>query len=105
MKDIPSVAHKSRSDVAGKPTTSITPVKDIYVGNLDHRTTEQEIQRVFERVGIVVHVVIPRDSLTDRNRGYAFVRMADSATSLKALTEINGQLLRNRPLKLGWSSR
>lgn len=104
-EDIPSVAHKSKSDVSGEPTTSVTPVKDIYVGNLDYRATEQEIQRVFERVGIVVHVVIPRDSLTDRNRGYAFVRMSDSETSLKALTEINGQLLRNRPLKLGWSSR
>lgn len=105
-EDIPSVAHKPKSDVAAKPTTpSVTPVKDIYIGNLDYGATEQEIQRMFERVGIVVNVTIPKDSLTDRNRGYAFVRMSDSATSLKAITEINGQLLRNRPLKLGWSFR
>lgn len=105
-KDIPSNTSRPEPDIAEKPTTtSVTPVKDIYVGNLDYGVTAQEIQRVFERVGIVVSVTIPRDYLTSHNRGYAFVRMSDSATSLKAFTEINGQLLRNRPLKLGWSFR
>ena len=98
--------YKPEPDVAEKPTTtSVTPVKDIYVGNLDYGVTEQEIQSAFARVGSVVSVTIPRDYLTGHNRGYAFVRMSDSATSLKAFTELNGQLLRNRPLKLGWSFR
>ena len=58
---------------------------------------------MFERVGSVVSVTMPTDYLTGSNRGYAFVRMSDSATSLKAFKDINGLLLRNRPLKLGWS--
>ena len=98
--------YKPAPDIAEEPTTtSVTPAKDIYVGNLDYGVTEQELQSAFERVGIVVSVTIPRDYLTSHNRGYAFVRMSDSATSLKAFAEINGQLLRNRPLKLGWSFR
>ena len=104
-KDTPMVPGRRKSNVAEKSATSLTPVKDIYVGNLDHSATEQEIQGVFERVGIVASVTIPRDYLTGQNRSYAFVRMSDSATSLRAFTVINGQLLRNRPLKLGWSFR
>ena len=86
-------------------TSSLTPVKDIYVGNIDYGATEQDIRSVFERVGIVVNVTMPEDYLTGQNRGYAFVRMTDSATSLKAYNEINGHILKNRPLKLGWSFR
>ena len=98
--------QKPQSDTPKQsPTSSLTPVKDIYVGNLDFRSTEQEIQSLFERVGPVVSVTIPEDYLTHENRGYAFVRMLDSASSLRAFAEINGQLLRNRPLKLGWAFR
>ena len=96
-------SHEPHSSDNGP--TSLSPVKDIYVGNLDYEVTEQEIQMVFERVGRVVSVAIPKDYLTGHNRGYAFVRMTDSATSRKAFAEINGQLLRSRPLKLGWAFR
>ena len=47
----------------------------------------------------------PEDYLSGRNRGYAFVRMSDSATSLKAIMELNVRLFRNRPIRLGWSFR
>lgn len=104
-KDTPSAPHRPKPDIKDKPTTSVTPVKDIYVGNLDPRTTEHDIQRLFANAGAVVSVSMPKDYLTGHNRGYAFVRMSDSATSQKAFTEINGQLLRKRPLKLGWSFR
>ena len=104
-EDTPGDPYGPKPDVAEKPATSLTPVKDVYVGNLDYGVTEEEIQGVFERVGTVVSVTMPRDYLTGNNRGYAFVRMSDSVTSQKAFTEINGQLLRNRPLKLGWSFR
>ena len=53
----PSIAEKSG-------TTSLTPVKDIYVGNLDSGATEQEIQGLFGRVGVVVSVAMPKDYLT-----------------------------------------
>ena len=86
-------------------TSSVAPVKDIYVGNLDYRTAEHEIQALFEKVGPVVSVTMPKDYLTGDNRGYAFVRMADSTITLAAFNELNGQMHRNRPLKLGWSFR
>ena len=84
---------------------SVTPVKDIYVGNLDPETSEQEVLALFETVGTVVNVSMPKDYLTGRNRGYAFVWMSDSSTSQRAFAAITGRLLRNRPVKLGWSYR
>ena len=97
--------RKSKPDVAEKLSPSLTLVKDIYVGNVDYGATEDEIRELFEGVGTVVSVTMPKDYLTGHNQGYAFVKMSDSATSLRAFAEINGQLFRNRPLRLGWSFR
>ena len=83
----------------------MAPVRDIYVGNLDPETTEQEIRGLFETVGTVMNVTMPKDYLTGKNRGYAFVWMSDPTTSQKAFAEIKGRPLRNRPVKLGWSFR
>ncbi len=86
-------------------THAVTPPRDIYVGNLDYRTTEADLQVLFSRFGAVVSVTMPKDYLTENNRGYAFVRMQDSAANVIAFRALNGQSLRNRPLKLGWSFR
>lgn len=98
-------APSGRKPDTAETQPSLTPVKDIYVGNLDYGATEEDLTELFERVGKVTGVTIPKDYLTGYNRGYAFVRMADSAASLKALAEIDGRSLRNRALKLGWSYR
>lgn len=105
--DAPRETAGGKPDVSVKPQTmeSVAPVKDIYVGNLHPETTEQEIRELFETVGKVVNVTIPKDYLTGKNRGYAFVWMSDRATSQEAFEEIKGRLLRNRPVRLGWSFR
>ena len=89
----------------GETTTSLTPARDIYVGNLDYAATEQEVRSAFEKVGNVMSVTLPKDYLTGNNRGYAFVRMSDSAATLRAFVEVNGRSLGGRPLRLGWSFR
>jgi ATP-dependent DNA helicase RecG len=85
--------------------SSLSPAKDIYVGNLYYGASEQDLRDMFGNSGQVEHVSVPKDYLTGNNRSYAFVRMVDSATSVKAFTEINGQMLGGRPLKLGWAFR
>ena len=98
-------APSGRKSDTAETQPSLAPVKDIYVGNLGYGVTEEELTGMFERVGKVTSVTIPKDYLTGHNRGYAFVRMADSAASLRAIAEINGRSLGNRALKLGWSYR
>ena len=104
--DAPGEMDGGEPDVAEqRQPASVAPAKDIYVGNLDPDTSEQEIRELFETVGTVVRVTMPKDYLTGNNRGYAFVWMSDSATSQEAFEKIKGRLLRNRPVKLGWSFR
>ena len=86
-------------------TSSLTPPRDIYVGNLDYRTTEAEIKQLFARFGTVDSVSMPKDYLTGKNRGYAFVRMLESDETVSAFRGLNGHPLRDRHLKLGWSFR
>lgn len=100
-----SESSKSRVEDLVEPTTSLSPARDIYVGNLHYGATEQEVRSAFESVGTVVSVALPKDYLTGNNRGYAFVRMSDSATALRAFADINGRSLGGRPLRLGWSFR
>ena len=104
--DAPGEMDGEGPDVAEqRQSASVAPAKDIYVGNLDPDTTEQEVRELFETVGTVVSVTMPKDYLTRKNRGYAFIWMSDLATSREAFEKIKGRLLRNRPVKLGWSFR
>jgi RNA recognition motif-containing protein len=73
-------------------------MKDIYVGNLDSKITEDELRKIFEPCGAVQQVTIPRDSETGQPRGFAYVEMQDEMDADDAIYELNGSLLRGRPL-------
>ena len=48
-------------------------MKSIYVGNLDFRTTEEELRKAFGVYGQVDRVNIVTDKNTGQKRGFAFV--------------------------------
>ena len=48
-------------------------MKNLYVGNLPHSTTEAQLRSVFEPHGAVEKVSIVTDRDTGRARGFAFV--------------------------------
>ena len=105
-KRLPTTMNKPEPGVVQQSAeTLLTPLRAIYVGNLDYQATEQEVRALFESVGSVATISMPKDYLTENNRGYAFINMTDLPTSLQAFSVLNGKLLRNRPLKLGWSFR
>lgn len=61
----------------------------IFVGNLNFRTTEQELGDIFATYGAVDSVKIITDKFTGQSRGFAFVEMSDAAAE-KAIGELNG---------------
>jgi RNA recognition motif-containing protein len=75
-------------------------MKNIYVGNLPHSTTESELRGVFEAHGAVEKVSIVTDRETGRARGFAFVEMANSGEADKAIAALNGSDLGGRALKI-----
>src|SRR5271169_1000897 len=75
-------------------------MKNIYVGNLPHSTTESELRGVFEAHGAVEKVSIVTDRETGRARGFAFVEMTNAGEAEKAIAALNGTELGGRALKI-----
>lgn len=71
---------------------------NIYVGNLAYTVTEQQLTQAFSEFGTVNSAKVIMDRETGRAKGFAFVEMADKAEGTKAIAEMNGRELNNRPI-------
>jgi RNA recognition motif-containing protein len=75
-------------------------MKNLYVGNLPHSTTEAELRNVFEQHGAVEKVSLVTDRDTGRSRGFAFVEMTNASEADQAIAALNGTELGGRPLTI-----
>src|SRR5213082_3034346 len=75
-------------------------MKNLYVGNLPHSTTEAELRQLFEAHGPVDKVSLVTDRETGRSRGFAFVEMTNPAEADKAIAALNGTQLGGRALTI-----
>lgn len=72
----------------------------IFVGNLDFKTTSEEIESLFSEAGEIQEVFLPSDRQTGRPRGFAFVEFADSAAAEAAIERFDGHELAGRALRV-----
>jgi RNA recognition motif-containing protein len=75
-------------------------MKNLFVGNIPHSTTEAELRALFEPHGVVERVSVVTDRDTGRSRGFAFVEMTDAGAADKAVAALNGSDLDGRPMKV-----
>ena len=61
----------------------------IYVGNLPHAATEDDLKQVFSQHGEVTSVNIVKDRQTGAPRGFAFVEMPNGEEAAKAIKGLN----------------
>lgn len=73
------------------------PVR-LFVGNLSYEATEAELREFFGTIGPVTYCYLPTDRETGRPRGFAFVEFGDDSHAQEAITRLNNQLFRGRPL-------
>jgi len=73
-------------------------LKNIYVGNISFRTTEQDLDAAFSAYGQVERVQIVKDRETGQSRGFGFVEMANPAEADKAIAALHGTDLGGRTL-------
>jgi cold-inducible RNA-binding protein len=73
---------------------------NIYVGNLEFKTTEDELRTLFQGYGQVERVNIVRDGDTGQPRGFAFVEMNNNAEAEQAIAAVNGSNLGGRTLNV-----
>ena len=75
-------------------------MKNLYVGNLPHSTTETELRNIFETHGAVEKITLVTDRETGRSRGFGFVEMTNASEADKAIAALNGSDLGRRTLTI-----
>ncbi len=73
---------------------------NIYVGNLNWKTTEDELREAFAAYGEVSSVTIIKDRNTGNSRGFGFVEMSSDEEGQAAMDALNGADLGGRALKV-----
>ena len=63
---------------------------NIYIGNLNYRVREADLQQVMEEYGAVDSVKIIKDRETGKSKGFGFVEMGNDAQAKQAIEELNG---------------
>ncbi len=73
---------------------------NIYVGNLPHKVTEDEVRQAFAEFGQVTEVRLITDKFSGESKGFGFVEMPSKAEAEKAIQEMNGKELMGRALNV-----
>ena len=71
---------------------------NIYVGNVPHEATDDEIRALFAEFGQVSSVAMIKDKFTGQPRGFGFVEMPTLSEGQKAIQELNGKEFKGRNL-------
>ena len=72
----------------------------LFVGNLNFKTTKEEVEQLFAQAGPLTDVFLPTDRETGRMRGFAFVTYQNDEDAAKAIQQFNGHDLSGRPLRV-----
>ena len=73
---------------------------NIFVGNLNFKTTQDDLLSLFSQYGAVERVNMITDRDTGQPRGFAFVEMTDRNEAENAINQTNGAELHGRALNV-----
>ena len=73
---------------------------NIFVGNLNFRTTQEELHAAFSQFGTVERVNIVTDRDTGQSRGFGFVEMTNRQEAETAISQLNGAELNGRAMNV-----
>jgi cold-inducible RNA-binding protein len=73
---------------------------NIYVGNLSHEVTEEDLRLAFEPFGQVESATIIQDKHSGQSKGFGFVEMASKAEGQSAIDGLNGKELKGKALNV-----
>lgn len=72
---------------------------NIYVGNLNYRTSEEALEELFGQFGTVHSVKLISDRNTGRRKGFGFIEM-DNEDGETAIKELNDKEFEGRNIKV-----
>ncbi|MCK9270422.1 MAG: RNA-binding protein [Bacteroidales bacterium] len=71
---------------------------NIYVGNLDFKVNESDLEGLFESYGNVSSAKVIVDKFSGRSKGFGFVTMDDDEEAQRAIKELNGSAFQSRDI-------
>ena len=71
---------------------------NIYVGNLDFKVSEDDLEQLFAAFGAVSSCKIIVDKYSGRSKGFAFVTMDNDDEANNAIKELNETALKSRDI-------
>lgn len=74
----------------------------VYVGNLNHSSTESDLAQLFSKFGQIEFINIPINKHNGKNRGYGFVTFKTSNIAEKAI-QLNGVEFKGRQLQVNFA--
>ena len=73
---------------------------NMYIGNLAHDVTEDDLRNAFSELGEVSSVKIIIDKFSGRSKGFGFVEMPSNSEADQAIKALNGKVLNGRSIKV-----
>ncbi len=73
---------------------------NIYVGNLSHETTDDDLRQAFEAFGQVESATVIKDRFSGESRGFGFVEMPSKTEAQTAIEQMNGKDLNGRAVNV-----
>ncbi|NQU87653.1 MAG: RNA-binding protein [Mariniphaga sp.] len=71
---------------------------NIYVGNLDYKVDESDLEGIFQEYGSVSSAKIITDKFSGKSKGFGFVEMDAKTEAETAIKELNGATLEDREM-------
>lgn len=96
-----AVHNSGKSQVNNTFNSNSHGESQIYVCDMDISVTEDELKDFFGKFYMSVSSTkIVTDPKTRMSKGYGFIRFKDAGEANRALTEMNGKLLKSKPIKV-----
>ncbi len=67
--------------------------KNLYVGNLSYKITDDDLQSNFSEAGEIASSSIIKDKFTGQSKGFGFVEMKTEEGAAEAIKKFNGGML------------
>ncbi|XP_059143349.1 RNA-binding protein 42-like [Physella acuta] len=80
----------------------------MFCGDLGNEVTDETLVRAFNKYPSFLKAKVVRDRRTNKTKGYGFVSFKDPVDFTRAMREMNGKYVGNRPIKLrksNWKDR
>lgn len=78
---------------------------NLYVKNLDDAVTDDMLREEFSTMGTITSARVMKDLKDGRSRGFGFVCFSTPEESTRAVNEMNGKLINNKPIFVALAQR